>query len=346
MTGKPPANQRAMLGSWLKTFFPGRRSIPDKAAEPDFDPQTLPWIDRPEADLEGYLRGLSKAEQDMFGPALRSWRDLGYAIFPQAVSHELIDAYLADIEELYAQRRWRALVLGESFGVQPVQALSRETLEGEHHLRLMDFHNHSVAGKKLALNAKAVTFLRHVFQDEVVAMQSLTFIHGSEQWTHQDFPYVVAQIPSHLAASWIALEDVHPDAGPLGYFPGSHRLPKFNFGNGLFLTPESPLREDAFREHLERHCAARGIERQVFLPRKGDMFVWHAALAHGGTKVNNPNLTRKSFVTHYSSLRAYPRDRRAPEVIPRRWTWNGAHLYENPLLPEEENSFRRGEAVE
>ncbi|MFQ3640942.1 MAG: phytanoyl-CoA dioxygenase family protein [Chloracidobacterium sp.] len=308
----------------------------------DFDPTTLPWIDQPDADVEGYLATLSAAEQAQVGDALRSWRDLGYALFPQAVDQATIDAYLADIEELYDRRDCGALILGESFGIKPVRELSRDQLDAEHHLRLMDFHNHSIAGKKLALNRVAVTFLRHVFQAEVVAMQSLTFIHGSEQGTHQDFPYVVAQIPSHLAAAWIALEDVHPDAGPLGYFPGSHRIPKFNFGNGLFLTPESPLREDAFQRYLEATCAELGLEQRVFLPRKGDMFMWHAALAHGGLRVNNPRLTRRSFVVHYSSLQAYPRDRRAPDVIPKRWSWNGAYLYENPLLPEEENLFRRG----
>ena len=62
-------------------------------------------------------------------------------------------------------------------------------------------------------------------------MQSLTFIYGSEQRLHQDFLYVVAKIPSHLAAAWIALEDVHPEAGPLFYFP-VNRLPKFDFGTG------------------------------------------------------------------------------------------------------------------
>ncbi len=208
--------------------------------------------------------------------------------------------------------------MGESFSIQPVRALSRETLVSKRHLRPMDFHNHSAAGKEPALDEKTVSFLRRVLHDEVVAAQSLTFIHGSEQVTHQDLPYVVAQIPSHLAASRIALE-VHLGTGSLGYFPGSHRLPRFDFGNGIFLTPESLLWEDTLRQHLEMLCVAGGTQQQIVLPKKGDLLPWHVALARGGTWVNNPNTTCKSFVTpDLSAMRLPGCDRRAPECIPKR----------------------------
>jgi len=31
----------------------------------------------------------------------------------------------------------------------------------------------------------------------------------------------------YLVGAWVAVEDIHPDSGPLVYYPGSHRLPYY-----------------------------------------------------------------------------------------------------------------------
>jgi phytanoyl-CoA hydroxylase len=185
-----------------------------------------------------------------------------------------------------------------------------------------------------------------VFAEPVVAMQTLTFYRGSQQEEHQDYAYVVSGNPAHLAASWIALEDVHPDAGPLAYFPGSHRIPKFDFGNGLFMTPESPRREVDFLAHIRSQCARLGLEQKTFLARKGDVFVWHGALVHRGSPVSDAARTRLSLATHYSSASAYPRDRRNIEIAPDRYHLNGAVVYGDPLRPRTENVLAGGAGIE
>lgn len=323
-----------------------KKSLSPKSHALDFDPNTLPWFDRPGADIERYLAGLRNLPRDYdLAESLRHFHQHGFVVFRNAVSHELVDAYLADLEELISRSRDFSTVIGhEHHGHKPIKELDPEALRSPR-LRICDFHNSSLAGKKLMLNPKVTSFLGHVFGDQVVAMQSLTFLRGSEQTTHQDFPYVVSEIPSHLAACWIALEDIHPDSGPLSYFPGSHRLPKFDFGNGMFLTPESKYNELDFARFLEQECAKRGLQATTFAPKKGDMFIWHGCLAHGGSKVNQPELTRKSFVAHFSSRRAYTRDRRNPHVEPRIHALNGGLVYGHPNLPNEENAFRHGEPI-
>jgi phytanoyl-CoA hydroxylase len=264
---------------------------------------------------------------------------------PGAIEHDLIDAYLADVDELVATREGRhTLVNLEGYGVRPVSACSADQLAIPH-LRIMDFHNASTAGKRMSMHPRIVTFLRHVFRDTPVGMQSLTFLHGSEQAWHQDYAFVVSSIPSHLAASWIALEDVSPEAGPLGYYPGSHTIRKFDWGNGLFLTAESRHDEMEFARHIETECRRMNLHEEVLLARKGDVFIWHAALAHRGSPATRPGLTRKSFVTHYSSVRGYPRDRRRPEAEPIEYRLNGGVVYGDPRWPQEENVFRRGGAI-
>jgi ectoine hydroxylase-related dioxygenase (phytanoyl-CoA dioxygenase family) len=65
-------------------------------------------------------------------------------------------------------------------------------------------------------------------------LQSLTFYKGSQQSIHVDYPYVRCQTQlAKLAASWIPLEDIHPESGPLVYYPGSHKTEISDFLIGV-----------------------------------------------------------------------------------------------------------------
>jgi ectoine hydroxylase-related dioxygenase (phytanoyl-CoA dioxygenase family) len=312
--------------------------------EVGFAPDTLPWLDRPFAGVDDYVSSLDGRAEDGLRERLLHWMQFGYVVLPAAIDHELIDAYLADVEEAFARREHSTNVMIEGYGVRALRECSPEQLAIKH-LRVMDFHNASVAGKKLSLHPKIVGFLRHVFREPPVAMQTLTFMHSSEQATHQDFPFVVPTgYPSHLAASWIALEDVHPDSGPLGYYPGSHRLRKFDWGNGLFFDAQSSQDELAFATFLEHEAQKMGLRAETFCPRKGDVFFWHGCLAHMGTTVRDPNRTRRSYVTHYSSMSGYPVDRRARHRKPLQIAYNGGVVYQDPTRPDEEDTFTRGAA--
>lgn len=318
----------------------GTNSTSNSTRGIEFDLDLVPWIDRPGADVGAWLVAHPDIpHRSTVGEQLEQFRRDGYVVLEGAIDEALIDAYLEDLGQLVAQHSQSdVLVNCASVGVAPIRELDSEDL-AQPHLRFLDFHNASTAGKCMALNAPVVELLGHALGDTIVAMQSLTFVRGSQQSIHQDFAYVVADIPSHLAACWIALEDVHPDAGPVAYYPGSHRLPKFDFGNGLSLTPESSRGEADFAEHLHREARARNLPWQELIVKKGDVLVWHCALAHGGTPVRDPALTRKSIVFHYSTKRAYPRDRRRADVAPTRYWLNGACCYGDPTRPQLENTF-------
>ena len=311
----------------------------------EFAPDTLPWLDRAFVTIDEYVSSLNGDAAVGLRERLLHWMQFGYVVLPDAVEHSLIDAYLADIDEAFQGRELSVNVQTEEGGIRPLRQCTVEELATKH-LRIMDFHNPSVAGKRLALHPRIIDFIRHVFREPPVAMQTLTFIYGSEQSTHQDFPYVVAPgCPSHLAASWIALEDVHPDAGPLGYYPGSHTLPKFQWGNGLFFTKQSTRDPAEFAAYLDREAERMGLGRATFCPRKGDVFFWHSSLAHMGTKVNEPDRTRRSLVTHYSSRRGCPVDRRAINEKPVVFEYNGGFVYRDPVRPGEEDSLTRGSSL-
>jgi phytanoyl-CoA hydroxylase len=309
----------------------------------EFDRETIPWLDKYYLEIQAYVDSLPPDQLPAYDleAQLVHWMRFGYVTFPGAVDDDLIDDYLADVDEFIAAPGGSRIKLAiENYGVNEAGDLPPEAF-AEHHRRIMDFHNASTAGKQLALHPVIVEFLGHVFRERVIAMQSLTFDYGTEQPLHQDFAYVVSSIPSHLAASWTALEDAHPEAGPLVYHPGSHTIEKFDWGNGLHLTPESDHDEERFASYLAEQCAKQGYEAVTFCPSKGDVFIWHAGLVHGGSPSIRRDMTRRSFVTHFSTAGAYQRDQRLPQAEPLTLEMNGGSLYLNPVIPEEEDRFDR-----
>ena len=113
-----------------------------------------------------------------------------------------------------------------------------------------------------------------------------------------------------MAVAWIPYEDAHADSGLLFYYPSSHKIPKFNFGKMRILKKEISLfNQIQFSEYLDKACKELGIEKKILLIKKGDILIWHGGLAHGGSIINNLEMTRKSFVCHYSTLEAQPKHR-------------------------------------
>jgi ectoine hydroxylase-related dioxygenase (phytanoyl-CoA dioxygenase family) len=309
-----------------------------------FDQASLPWLDRILEEIVAYCRSVEPdpARQFALREQLLHWTHFGYVVLEGAIPHDLIDAFLADVDELFAEReKYHVLVSSGYHTYVPVKDY-RDPDYRHHGLRIIDFHNSSVAAKKLSLHPSIVAFLTHLFRDRVVAMQSLTFLKGTQQAIHQDYAYVVADVPSHLCATWIALEDVHPDSGPLYYYAGSHSIPKFDWGDGLFRTKDSTRNDEQFAAHIHAASQRAGMPVRYFTPRKGDVLFWHGALGHGGAVARDPNRTRMSYVTHYSTAAGYRSDYRAKGEPPFVYEVNGALVYRHPLRPQDEDQFPRG----
>ena len=288
-----------------------------------------PWIDDETARPEEVLEGVPAGERDELLRLLETWQKDGLVILERAADPELIDQLLADIAHLVDQPHDYELTV-ERRGVHgSIQQISRSELLNDTGVKFNSIHSISLAAARLSLSPAIARFLARVFRDPPVVLQSLTFLRGSEQPAHLDYPYVRCQTKiGRLAASWIALEDVTAEAGPMAYYPGSHKVERFGFydwgGSSILLEPESERSATDFAQHLYRRLAELGIERRTFTPRKGDVLIWHAALAHEGLPVQNPASSRRSYITHYTSLRAYPRAHMKPDAFE-----TGAFVFEN-----------------
>ncbi|MCZ8225302.1 MAG: phytanoyl-CoA dioxygenase family protein, partial [Microcystis sp. LE19-84.1B] len=130
---------------------------------------------------------------------------------------------------------------------------------------------------------------------------SINFLHGTEQGLHEDMAVFYVHPANHLVGVWIALEDISADAGPLIFYPKSHKnikvtdffpdYPAVNLKN--ITAAQIPQYQDYVNQR------AQNYDCQSFTAKKGEILLWHGMLIHGGGKINNNLLTRKSMVIHF-----------------------------------------------
>lgn len=268
------------------------------------------WIDRHDwLDRLALKHRNGEIFDDLSLAIFRFVRD-GYVVIKGAVSPVVVDGVNADID-----RFWNS----------PPPGLMVETFEPDSIMhvipphvsvragrtKMLDLYAHSSAARDAIAAPKVIEFLSTIFEDQPKAFQGLTFWNGSQQAIHKDSAYVkIDSNPMHLAATWLALEDIQPGTGELEYYIGSHRAPDFLFGGSNKWMESHPEEHDRFLRSLHDDAKTLGHVKGSFLGKKGDVLIWHADLAHGGCPISQPSLTRKSLVTHFTPVSDEPFYRR------------------------------------
>ncbi|MBM3594477.1 MAG: phytanoyl-CoA dioxygenase family protein [Alphaproteobacteria bacterium] len=167
--------------------------------------------------------------------------------------------------------------------------------------RIQDAWNLDVDVHAIACNPGVKALLSKLYGREAFPFQTLNFPVGTQQEAHSDMVHFSTQPEKFMCGVWLAMEDISADAGPLFYYPGSHRWPVMSNGvigrKGFGKPLNSP--QDPFAEAWSALVEAERSEREVFLARKGQALIWCANLLHGGSAQSDPRLTRWSQVTHY-----------------------------------------------
>ena len=213
--------------------------------------------------------------------SLRAFEDQGFAILPGFFSSEAVDGINQELHQLIDRRQISVRYVNKFMFAFRQSARIRAAGEGK-------------------LRELVGILLGH----EATLFQSINFLTGSQQRTHSDSIHMSTFPLGGMAAAWVALEDITPDNGPLHYYPGSHHLPYYlnadyqNEGSDWLIGDKDYAEYERF---IAGRVEALGLQKQVFLARKGDVFIWHANLMHGGEPHRDPALTRKSMVFHYFS---------------------------------------------
>lgn len=154
--------------------------------------------------------------------------------------------------------------------------------------------------RQIVMQPDLVALLNALLSQPVVLCNSLYFLRGSSQGFHVDSLYMTPHTVGSLAAIWVALEDVHESAGPLTYYPGSHRFRPHLFSDGTQHARHDEM--PAWSAHVQSEIERAGVSPRQFLARRGDVFIWHADLLHGGGRILDPQRTRRSLVCHFYTL--------------------------------------------
>jgi len=188
--------------------------------------------------------------------------------------------------------------LGPRYGIDFDDPQSDKTT-GER--RIQDAWKFDEDVRAIAANQAVMDLLSKLYGRTVFPFQTLNFPVGSQQDAHTDIVHFSSLPERFMCGVWLAMEDVGVDAGPLFYYPGSHRWPIMN--NALIgrrgVGADLPSAQDPFAPAWQALCAAHGAEPAHFLPRKGQALIWSANLLHGGSLQTDTRLTRWSQVTHY-----------------------------------------------
>ncbi len=136
---------------------------------------------------------------------------------------------------------------------------------------------------------------------EPAPFQTITSYKGSQQGEHSDSIHMTTYPLGYLAAAWVAFEDIHPDSGPLVYYPASHRLP-YVFSEDVGISTDD-FKKRGYAPYHQRYeprikelISEHGLQAHYFHAKKGDVLIWHANLIHGGSKRQNLELSRRGLI--------------------------------------------------
>lgn len=238
---------------------------------------------------------------------LLSFVENGYVVLRNAVDADLIDKLSEDIEGLADNppaEAWITCVEDGHSSARPM--LPTDKYATGKQVKLLDLYSYLPSARDVIFASTTMRFVKMVFERPVLAYQSLFFFKGSQQTIHRDTAFVRVSSPLEFVASWTALEDIQPGSGELVYYPKSHQFPEFLFDSKHKWFPPSSQEIGDFYQHLEANAQAEGAVKTKFVANKGDVVIWSADFAHGGSQIDDPNKTRHSIATHYCPLNTYP----------------------------------------
>ena len=267
--------------------------LPHEVDHVRFDPSRAPCV---------FACGSLSVERAQPGatPEMRAfWEQNGYVVLPGFYSGDEVDEAQRALEHAWATRAPRIVVDDLMTGQRlPLKDVSEEARR-DHRFKVNDLFLEHEEVRRLALNKRLTPIIRDLLGHVPVICNSLSFQQGSSQPDHVDALYMTPPTPGHLVASWVAVEDCDVNAGPLRYFPGSHRIPPYVFSSGKHTY--IPEEMDAWNAYMREHVERLGLKPEIFPARRGDVFIWSAYLLHGGSHIVDTKLTRKSVVFHYLS---------------------------------------------
>lgn len=241
----------------------------------------IPWIESPFFPVLLYNSEYTPDEIEM----LTTYHNKGYLVIDLELSQESIDGILQGIN-------------------REIDELA--TQDSKYHYsdspRIFEAWKRNPYVLELARHPKVLQTLELLYNRKPTPFQTINFLKGSNQPLHQDSIHFYTQPERWMVGTWVALQDMTEDCGPLEIVPGSHKWPHYSFQN---LNLSVPTFGDQFENYAEYENFLTQLvdvmqgERTQWLGKKGQCIIWAANLLHGGAPIANSQSTRYAQATHF-----------------------------------------------
>ncbi|MBK6275334.1 MAG: phytanoyl-CoA dioxygenase family protein [Saprospirales bacterium] len=267
----------------LYPYFDLKKSVYASISHKDFINKKAkkPWLDSVVNDKDIQNHPLFCRFPEHIEAQILKWNKTGFVLWEHFLDEETIASINTEVDELIKKN---------------------EVDFNYTNRKIFNAYQKSYTIRKVIKDKKLLELLSFILDKKVLPFQTINFLKGSEQQAHSDSIHMSTFPNGYLIAAWFALEDISIEQGPLSYFPGSHHLPYLtnadyeNTSNHWVLDGNANIKyEKKVQDVIEKN----NIPKQIFLAKKGDVFIWHANLMHGGEPMLNQELTRKSMVVHY-----------------------------------------------
>lgn len=173
--------------------------------------------------------------------------------------------------------------------------------EGSH--RVVEAWKYIPEITKIAHSDNIKNILFDFYKKKPLPFSSINFTHGSNQPLHSDYVHFGSIPEGYLCGVWIALEDIHPGCGELQIGLETNNWPIFRFSEHGLTKPKSlkdlKANYNFYEDWVKKKIKQEKVKIKKCILKKGQAVIWDFNLLHGGSKILNPSLTRKSMVLHY-----------------------------------------------
>lgn len=301
----------------LYPYFEIKKSVYSSISSKDFRGKKgkSPWLDNvlSEKDIQSHPSfGIFPKEIET---QLLQWNKNGSIIWNNFLDEETVDSINKEIDELLDAKK-----VGFNYTDK----------------KIFNAYRASYTIRKVIKDKRLLQLFSFILEKKVIPFQCINFIKGSEQHAHSDSIHMSTFPKGNMIAAWFALEDIGPEQGPISYYEGSHLLPyltnaDYDNSSNTFMTDGHANKK--YEQKTAQLIEANHLQKKILLAKKGDLFIWHANLIHGGEAQLNKERTRKSMVAHYfaQGVIAYHEISERPAI------------FDTELIGEVEEDFYKGQ---
>ncbi|MBL4624881.1 MAG: phytanoyl-CoA dioxygenase family protein [Flavobacteriales bacterium] len=226
---------------------------------------------------------------------IQLYSETGFKHYKSLIPPELIDKLLIEYSSTLlpstdhyfrqSTQKWEKNNV-DSFGYCTQSFLDPHDFPGEKHKTIVD------ALRKIYFHKNIANALNEVTgNSDFNLMQSMFFDKNTATRAHQDRYYLDSIPKGHLEGVWIALEDIHPEAGQFFLLPTTQK-------NLLSYNSEEKISDTLYKSMVEKYVEEN--QNQIVIPemKKGDVIIWNSGVIHGATSTINQKYSRKSLTAH------------------------------------------------